>query len=336
MHTCIHTKFIPCAGCDWLGRLFPRDWLTQSNVRVQSTGDAGHSITGFINNAHTAVRRRINNIVTDERTHSIFEMVLGLPAKASTGLTADTYNQGVSYELAAEAQLLPIADDEDSDDDDVINKMPWPALLSPSSPPRVLVQASEVDSAFERPIVCSSPTPFEAPSSATPADDLMVLHLELDDSFAPSYATHMQSLPSSRGPVSSLVAEQHVSTEPSDSAHDAATPVQSAQVQDLLSFSPVHLDVGEPGEQNGAAVVDPFSGLEYNQEEQAANAGTKSSDPGETTQGRALLDDADPQLLADPLGALPETAGVASSAAALHEMDIAQDNSWVEPFNGLL
>lgn len=62
---------------------------------VQTNGDAsaGHGLQAFVNNAHTAVRRRINNIVTDERTHSIFEMVLGLPLKSSPALDTSLNNQ---------------------------------------------------------------------------------------------------------------------------------------------------------------------------------------------------------------------------------------------------
>lgn len=95
---------------------------------MQTDGAAGHGVAGFFNNAHTAVTRRIKNIMTDERTHSIFERFLGLPISGSAVAAAAPPAPGErSAALAAAAQELPLCDDGDSaDEEDVLAGRRWP------------------------------------------------------------------------------------------------------------------------------------------------------------------------------------------------------------------
>jgi hypothetical protein len=104
-------------------------------MRVQVDGAASSGMAAFFNNAHTVVTRRIKNIMTDERTHSIFERFLGLPITSAGPPFSTTL--GRAYELAAEAQALPLCDDDDSDiESDILLDRIWPArsVLSPRNP----------------------------------------------------------------------------------------------------------------------------------------------------------------------------------------------------------
>eukprot|EP00892_Ulva_mutabilis_P001530 jgi/Ulvmu1/11378/UM075_0040.1 len=89
-------------------------------------GVGAQGVTGFLNNAHTAVTRRFKNIVTDERTHSIFELILG--TAGGYGESEVNPSTSTAASLSAEARVLPIADDEDSgSDEDCLADRPWPS-----------------------------------------------------------------------------------------------------------------------------------------------------------------------------------------------------------------
>ena len=99
-------------------------------------------MAGFFNNAHTAVVRRVKNIMTDERTHSIFERFLGLPVGPSPG-GGGVVPAGRGAELAAHAHALPLADDADSDDEaDILSDRSWPPRPPASSSPTSVSGAS--------------------------------------------------------------------------------------------------------------------------------------------------------------------------------------------------
>lgn len=113
---------------------------------MQSEGVGTQGVTGFLNNAHTAVTRRFKNIVTDDRTHSIFELILG--TSGGNGESEASPSTSTAAGLSAEARELPIADDADSGSDgDCLADRPWPsrgtAMISPrdmsparAAPPR--------------------------------------------------------------------------------------------------------------------------------------------------------------------------------------------------------
>ena len=159
----------------------PRRALWHDRRRVQSDSLAGHGVAGFFNNATTAMTRRFKNIMTDERTHSIFERFLGLPVSsgAAAGGGGDAPSHGVAAELAAAAQALPACDDADSDDGgDVLAARQWPTrgLASPGrggGPDGALPEEAEIVTAVE-------PDAPEAAAAPPPAADPL----------APAVASH--------------------------------------------------------------------------------------------------------------------------------------------------
>lgn len=89
-------------------------------------------MSGFFNNAHTAVTRRFKNILTDDRTHSIFELILGNDPASSVECGPSFATRNAAAALAEEAQALPACDDVDSDGDaDPLSLIPWPARPPP-------------------------------------------------------------------------------------------------------------------------------------------------------------------------------------------------------------
>jgi hypothetical protein len=109
---------------------------------LQDAAATGHGVAGFLNNAHTAVTRRFKNILTDERTHAIFERFLGLSVSAGAVAgggpgTPKSNGRPGGQKYEADAQALPTCDDEDSEsDEDPLSDKRWPAGgLSPTHAP---------------------------------------------------------------------------------------------------------------------------------------------------------------------------------------------------------
>lgn len=103
-------------------------------MHLQSESSSGHGVSGFFNNAHTAVTRRFKNILTDDRTHAIFELILGNDPSASVDCGPSFASRNAAAALAEEAQALPACDDEDSDGDaDPLSLIPWPARTPPAA-----------------------------------------------------------------------------------------------------------------------------------------------------------------------------------------------------------
>lgn len=146
---------------------------------------AGHGVAGFFNNATTAMTRRFKNIMTDERTHSIFERFLGLPVSSgAAGPLAATAGGGeaspgrdLAGELAAAAQALPACDDADSDEEgDVLGARQWPTrgLASPGrggGPEGALPEEADIVSAVEpdAPVATAPPAAADPLAAGEPA-----------------------------------------------------------------------------------------------------------------------------------------------------------------------
>jgi hypothetical protein len=131
-----------CAGCCKNAHTSARTICT--GVQVDGAA-AGHGVAGFFNNAHTAVVRRVKNIMTDERTHAVFARFLGLPVAplpggGGSGGGGAVATGGASpqppraVELAEHAQALPVADNADTDDEaEPLGARSWPPR--PPGPP---------------------------------------------------------------------------------------------------------------------------------------------------------------------------------------------------------
>jgi hypothetical protein len=112
---------------------------------LQDATASSHGVAGFFNNAHAAVTRRYKNIMTDERTHSIFERFLGLsvssataPASGGPGTPKNAGSpEGQARKYEVDAQSLPVCDDDDSDsEEDPLADRRWPAAgPSPTTTP---------------------------------------------------------------------------------------------------------------------------------------------------------------------------------------------------------
>lgn len=125
-------------------------------------------MTGFLNNAHTAVTRRFKNIVTDDRTHSIFELILGTTG-GNGEAEAIAANTATAASLAAEASELPIADDEDSgSDEDCLADRPWPSRGTALVSPRDSGPASPASGRGARLPAASSPLAARRPVPPAP------------------------------------------------------------------------------------------------------------------------------------------------------------------------
>jgi hypothetical protein len=142
---------------------------------MQSDTSTGHGVSGFFNNAHTAVTRRFKNILTDDRTHSVFELILGNDPASSVDCGPSFATRTAAAALAEEAQALPCCDDVDSDgDEDPLSLVPWPAR---SAPPPGTGSASSLPGLASNPLSPTHPatpqvTSQKAAQSTSDLDEL--------------------------------------------------------------------------------------------------------------------------------------------------------------------